>query len=55
MAEESSIQTDVRLPVDLLHLLCTELAARSDFASLFACAVSSKYFADAGALANLYR
>lgn len=49
------MKTDPKLPVDLLHLLCTELATRLDFATLFSCAVSSKHFADSGALSNLYR
>ena len=55
MAEEVATQTDVKLPLDLLHLVCTELASRADFGTLFNCAVSSKHFANAGALANLYR
>jgi len=55
MTEEVATQTDVRLPLDLLHLVCTELAFRADFGTLFNCAVSSKHFANAGALANLYR
>ncbi|KAL2358696.1 hypothetical protein BJ546DRAFT_23100 [Cryomyces antarcticus] len=42
------------LPDDILHLLCSTLADRLDFATLFSCAVSSKRMAGAGALANLY-
>ena len=43
------------LPVDLFHLLSVELSERADFPTLFNCAVSSKYLADSGAIAALYR
>lgn len=56
MANETGPQGNIKLPIDLLHSLCTELAARLDFATLFSCVASSKHFADAGgALAHLYR
>jgi len=43
------------LPTDLLHLLCIELAEQLEVGTLFNCAVSSKLFAAAGALSNLYK
>ena len=43
------------LPTDLLHLLCIELAEQLEVGALFNCAVSSKVFAAAGALSNLYK
>jgi hypothetical protein len=46
---------DAKLPPDLLHLLCAELADQLDFSTLYRCAISSKYFAAAGALSNLYK
>jgi len=53
----SGIAGDPILPPDLLHLLCAELANPQDpdFSTLFQCAVSSRYFATAGALSNLYK
>lgn len=44
-----------RLPPDLLHVICAELAARLDHATLYSCAVSSKQFGHAGAINALYR
>ncbi|KAL1301806.1 hypothetical protein AAFC00_005998 [Neodothiora populina] len=56
MARDMSAPGNVKVPIDLLHSICTELALRLDFATLFNCIASSKHFADAGgALANLYR
>lgn len=49
------INCAVELPSDLLHSICAELAARLDFSTLYNCAISSKQFAESGALANLYR
>lgn len=43
------------LPVDVLHLLCEQLAAENDFSTLYNCTASSKHFSDAGAVAALYR
>ncbi|TKA70060.1 hypothetical protein B0A55_06241 [Friedmanniomyces simplex] len=40
---------------DLFHLLSTELAERSDFGTLYNCAVSSKYLSNAGSVSALYR
>ena len=53
----SEIVGDPILPPDLLYLLCAELAnpQSPDFSTLFECAVSSRYFATAGALSNLYK
>lgn len=44
-----------RLPADLLHLLAAELSDRLDFATLYSCVVAGKQFANAGAVAGLYR
>ncbi|THW25587.1 hypothetical protein D6D23_04208 [Aureobasidium pullulans] len=54
-ADDEVVTTAVRLPPDVWQLLFDELAARNDFSSLYNCAVSSKYLAGSGALANLYR
>lgn len=43
------------LPADLFHLLSAELSARLDFATLYNCVVSSKHFANSGAITALYR
>lgn len=43
------------LPADLFHLLSSELSARQDFSTLFNCIVSSKHFANSGAITALYR
>lgn len=43
------------LPVDLFHLLATELAAAKDYGTLYNCIISSKQLASAGAVAALYR
>lgn len=54
-AEAETVTTNVRLPPDVWQLLFDELASRGDFSSLYSCAVSAKYLAGSGALANLYR
>ncbi|KAK3648042.1 hypothetical protein LTR56_007742 [Elasticomyces elasticus] len=43
------------LPPDLFHLLATELAIRGDYGTLYSCVASSKYLAEAGTVAALYR
>nr|POF03874.1 hypothetical protein CFP56_21630 [Quercus suber] len=43
------------MPVDLLHVLSSELAARLDLGTLYNCVISSRYFANAGAVNALYR
>ncbi|KAI5356943.1 putative leucine-rich repeat domain superfamily [Septoria linicola] len=43
------------LPVDLYHLLSTELADRLDFPTLYNCVTSSAQIANSGAIAALYR
>jgi hypothetical protein len=42
------------LPADCLYLICEELAAKRDFGTLFACAVSSKSLVKP-ALLRMYR
>jgi hypothetical protein len=42
-------------PADLCHLISDELGERSDFATLFSCVVSSRYFGACGAVPALYR
>ena len=43
------------LPIDLLHLLSEQLAARQEFSTLYNCLASSKHFANSGAVSALYR
>jgi hypothetical protein len=42
-------------PADLCHLIANELGERSDFATLYNCVISSRYFGACGAVSALYR
>jgi hypothetical protein len=55
MASSSSTVAIQALPADFFHLLAAELSDRLDFPTLFNCAVSSKYLANSGVIAALYR
>lgn len=54
-SEEMAETNTSPFPADLLHLLASELAIRRDFGTLYNCVVSSRHFAQAGAVNALYR
>ncbi|KKY29161.1 hypothetical protein UCRPC4_g00130 [Phaeomoniella chlamydospora] len=55
MKDSINIMPEVpELPDDIIHLICEQLGAQGDFASLYRCALSSPRFCDS-ALKTLYR